>query len=44
MTMDNEITFTPTGYVIKQSGTTDAGGQPMKMNNTIEGKHLGACK
>jgi hypothetical protein len=41
---DVNMTFQNDGFVMKQDMVMDHGGQPMKMQQTMTGRYLGACK
>lgn len=41
---DMQMTFGGDTFTMKQDLTMDMNGQPMKMNNHMTGKYMGACK
>jgi hypothetical protein len=41
---DVNMTFQNDGFVMKQDMVMDHGGQPMKMQQTMTGRYMGACK
>lgn len=44
MTADTKMTFRDNGFVSDMKMTMNQGGQPMTMNQHMEGRYLGACK